>query len=415
MQRHTIFLYAFLTMLFLMSQPAHALLPISDSEMGDTTGCAGVSMVIDDMNIFQSISRLDYIDPDGCDFSWLEPTMVGQAGPARARLMGLDISGLHIEAISPGSQMGVHGPHFDISQSNDLTNLQFKPMTFDVASGLASLFWSSQSDTRAGLLIGLPTLDVYTEQFKLDGIYFDGIDRSGLNNHTSLVKVSMQGADIALLDGSIGLMSHKGSGIDIGMDDIQIYVKIDEMKFTDDDGVWNLINEVYQNIPQVNNPNDRALPYSVAIRDFEIDTLRINSLVFNVGSNPNIPEVHSPGKTDAHAGLQEMKHFTWSDVPTLSGDMKGRPLQIDIGSGLPTATALARENGSNQTFLGILVSLPTLEMYAKEISIGGIYVCDPQNDTTQIPVLNENTSFMQVHIEDGLTAVLSGKLEIMAH
>lgn len=416
MKRHTIFIFI---LLFLVPEPVQALTPLSDTEMCTVTGRSGVSMVIDDMTIFQSITRLDYIDRDGENYDWYDEDLVGQAGPARIRLMGLAIDGFHVEALSSTGQIGATAPHLDPSQIQDITDIQFRPMTFDIATGLDSVFWNSQTGSRTGLLIGLPSLGIYIEQLKVEGIYLDSINRDVWDNHRSLTQIVMKGTDIAILDGRIGLMAHPGCGIDIGMDDIQVYIKIAELRFNDNDGLWNPINDVYQNLPQIMSPNDRAIPYSISIRDIEFDTLRINSLVFTSipasGDDTTSPEIHSPGKTDAHAGLREMKNFKRRDIPPLARGFAGCPLQIDIGSGIPTATALDRANGGTKNITGMLVSLPTLEIFTKEISIEGIYVDDPLNDPTLVPVYNEDTSFTQVRIEDSLTAVMSGKLEIFAH
>lgn len=425
MQKHFGMLFGSLLQIIFVSQPASALQPITDSEMGNVTGNAGVSMVIDDMSIYQFINEFTYTDPDGSNYNWYDSDLVGKAGPASIRLNAFNVSGLEINAIDPDRQSGIHPPHFTPSQSQDVSNLQFRPMTLDVATGIASLFWNSTTDSRACMLVGLPTMDIYLTQLSIEGIYADSVNRSGYGDHACFTKINMTGADIALLDGYVGLMNHPGCGIDIGMDDIQIYIKINELRFTDVDGMWNPVNDVYQNTTKLFNPADCAMPFSIAIRDIEIDTLRINSLFFTPSQDTSYRYViDSGGEDKPHVIAKNVQNLTPGELkeiatkniknftPSLQNGFYSCPLQIDIGTGMPAATAFDLSNNKSRTIIGICVSLPTLELFAKQMSIGGIYASNPDTSQNQIPVFNNETSYMQVRIDNSLTAIMSGKLEI---
>jgi hypothetical protein len=445
-----------LIIIFSFSFPARALQPITDKEMNDITGGAGISMVIDDFSIYLPIEKIYFSDRDGQNFNWYDEKYVGPAQGAQLRLEGFELNSLHLETITSDGQMGKNASHFVPAQSSDITDFQFKPMTFDIASNAPSLFWGPTSDSRTGFVIGLPTLNIYVDALNINAIRTKVLhdDRSGYNDNMSITKLNISGINIATLDGKIAFMNHGSSGVDIAMDDIQIYMKVDEIRFTDTDGLWNTIEDVYQCIPQLLNPYDKDIPdggnggvaFSIAVRDVEIDTLRINSLYFSSipasGDTTTTPGISSPGSTSAHikTSAQEtdpfkrLDNFKRQDMPTLSGDLKGRPLQIDIGSNLPTATTL----GISTNTVGIRISLPTQELYAKKIVIGGIYMSDPvTKDPTYTasnsfdnypavsspdtkadiyrPVYNNETSFMQVRMEDSLTAILSGNMEILAH
>ncbi|HOO45994.1 MAG TPA: hypothetical protein PLM29_07185 [Deltaproteobacteria bacterium] len=405
---------------FFIPKAVSSMEPVADDELKEITGSSGISMVIDDFDMGLSLASFACTDDDGRDFTLSHGSIVGQAGPARLSLDGIIFSSLHLNAFDPEGVMTIGGElsYFDPGMSQDVIDSSFRGLTLDLASGIAGLFWNAPTDTRTGLLVGLPSLNAFIDEIAIDGIAIHAVSREAWDNHCIFTRLSLEGVNAAILQGHIGFMSHAESGIDIGLDDIQIYLNSDEIRFTDTDGLWNPINDVYENYPtQV--PYDGPLPAGLVLREVEIDTLRINTLVFtSIPPDDNtVPAIGSPGRIDAHAGLLNMDNFYRTDIPELPGDLQGRPLQVDITTCLPVASAIHQASGGAGGITGIHLALPTLEISGHEALIGGIYFDDPltSGSPTLPEVINDNTSYMQLRLEESLTAILSGRLEISAH
>ena len=438
-----IFTMSLLLIMFLpvAQQKASALQPVSDHEMSTVTGRSGISMAFDELSITIDIPRFTYTDTDGADYTDLE-SLSGQALAATLRLDNVSLDSATLNSLYRTGAEDLPAHYLQSNPSkwiNDTHSTAFRALTIDAAADLSPAFWGEAGIAAAGLCIGLPTLDAYVDTMEIDGFYIDRVEVRPIGIWDSLLgvkewfysdyerdffKLQVVGASIATLGGKIGFMSYDGCGVDIAMDDVQIYSKIDEIRIIDSDGVFNPVDDIYNNRPQIEGDYDGPIPGSIVLKDIEIDTLRINSLVFaEIPGNDTIPvSLSSPGSVGAYLDYSScMNNYRRSDMGFFqSAGRLYNPLTIDITTGLPATTALHQASGGSGSILGIHLGMPTSEIHVSEMTIGGIHCVDPAGGDhsdigTGYVVYNHDTSLIKVQVLDSVTTILSGSLEVSAH
>lgn len=432
----SVFLLMFLP---IAQQKASALQPVSDHEMSTVTGKAGISMAFDDLSITIEIPRFTYTDTDGADYSDIE-SLTGQALAATMRLENIYLDNLTLNSIYRTGADDLPDHYVQSNPSkwiNDAHSTGFRALTIDAAADLSPAFWGEAGIAAAGLCIGLPTLDAHIDTMSIDGFYFDRVEERPIGFWDTLLgvtewefsdferdmfKLQVVGASTATLGGKIGFMSYDGCGVDIAMDDVQIYSKIDEIRIIDSDGVFNPVDDIYNNRPQIGGTDDGPIPGWIVLKDIEIDTLRINSLAFSAipGDDEAPVSLSSPGTMGAYLDYSScMNNYRRSDMGFFqSASRLYNPLTIDITTGLPTTTALHQASGGSGSILGIHIGMPTSEIHVSEMTIGGIHCVDPTGgDHSNIGyvVYNQDTSLIKVQVLDSVTTILSGSLEVSAH
>ncbi|MFY9399388.1 MAG: hypothetical protein WAR22_13595 [Desulfomonilia bacterium] len=440
MQKLILTVSVLLIMFFpVFQQQAGAMQPVSDEEMNMVTGMAGISMSFDDLCITIEIPRFTYTDIDGENYSDLEP-LAGQALAATMRLANINLDSLTLNSIYRTGADDLPDHYIQSNPSkwiNDSHIAEFRALTIDAAADLSPAFWGNRGVAAAGLCIGLPTMDAYIDTFVIDGFYIDRVETRPIGIWDTLLgvkewfysdherdffKLQVHGASITTLGGKIGFLSYDGCGADIAMDDVQLYAKIDEIRIIDSDGVFNPVDDIYNNRPQIGGTDDGPIAGWIVLKDIEIDTLRINSLAFSeMPANDETPvSLFSPGTMGAYLNYSScMNNYRRSDMGFFqSAGRLYNPLTIDITTGLPITTALHRASGGNGSILGIHIGMPTSELHVSEMTVGGIHCMDANGGNYEnigYVVYNHDTSLIKVQVKDSVTTTLSGSFEVSAH
>lgn len=252
-----------LAVLMLLPLNAFALQPMSEDNMGQITGQAGVSIAIDDVKIYQNIQSLTYTDLDGTTnelADYFDPNPAHNytdAGAGAVSISNLSMM-VNINAITEMTAAGPTSPGRATSGTytagvfngtNNSTNALFlaKPLTIDVgemavlsegltnndltmqaaaaASGGAFTYTPLTNTTLAGVRIGLPTVEIVQSALTFDvTIGYYEVDAAtgeivvdagtGLpvaaayNSGASFGRISIGQQTIAVLDGFIEIAPH---------------------------------------------------------------------------------------------------------------------------------------------------------------------------------------------------------------
>lgn len=190
-----------------------ALEQMSDQAMDQITGQAGVSIAVDDVKIYQSIDGLSYTDGDGA--------ITGDAA-GTVSLDGLTVM-VNINAItsldattglpvSPGhtASLGNYVAGWDYGNYTSASgNFTARALTIDVGTcealtaGLTNNMGAPL--TVAGVVIGLPTLEITQNNLSLDvTVTSAGAANSGASYGT----LGIGAQTIAVLDGTLEIAPH---------------------------------------------------------------------------------------------------------------------------------------------------------------------------------------------------------------
>jgi hypothetical protein len=410
---------------------------ISDNELSQITAEGGLSLIVDDLIMYQSFDKISFIDTDGGDVSKnpfpysAEPRreLLGLAGPASLNIEGLKIDVLRINAMTPqGTKINNQDPHFKMSDSKVDTTFYCSPLKIDIVDETPVLSpgynymmaaknsvlpipdADGEQYNRIGIAVGLPTIDIYIDELSRRGLTVTTLNRSAVNNGSSMGQLQIKGLDMAILAGIIEYCPHKDSGLDIGLDDIRFYMKIDELRFIDTDGL--------------NTPSANGGPANLVIENITADLVTINALThtnFNeltmVGILAGIirQTVHSPGVYDCH--LSEMDNYTLLDLLDVLKSYHGQPLLIDTTKSLGlTALVMGSNMGLHYydqtpySVGGVMIANGTIETYVDNLKIGGIKIEDPSHTA-----VNDNASFFPISMKGAQHAALNGMFEISSH
>lgn len=145
--------------LLLIPAVTFAMQPISEAEMDGITGQSGVSIVIDDVQIYQHLSGQELWYQDTSD----DGASVGFVYDTDSYSM------IYVNAITPdGDDDGIPDGMGDtmVMSENYVTNYDFSSftasaMTIDVTSALTNSTALNSDAAVAGVAIGLPTVEIY--------------------------------------------------------------------------------------------------------------------------------------------------------------------------------------------------------------------------------------------------------------
>ena len=189
-----------------------ALEQMSDQAMEQVTGQSGVSIAVDDVKIFQSISGLSYTDGDGTD---------GTAGSIAIDDLTVMIHANAItsldaatgEPVSPGRALqgtAYDGTVYDYTNYAAPSGATFtaRALTIDVgtcdtlSAGAANNYGGGAI---AGVVIGLPTLEIFQSELSFDVTVTSG---GALNSGASFGTIGIGQQTVAILDGTLEIAPH---------------------------------------------------------------------------------------------------------------------------------------------------------------------------------------------------------------
>lgn len=395
-----------------------ALTPLSSNELEKVVASAGVDLTIDDVTLYQHFNNISFLDLDGGDNSHnpFGYSFIADSGPANLNMKNIKVDVLKINSLIPTSDVvGEIDTYFDLSMSQAMDQFTPSPLSIDVVDeipvlsigynymlsakygGLLGLPDPDGEDyNKIGIVIGLPTLDIYANEITIDKISVTPSLRNSINQDASFGGISMEGFDLALLSGLMEISPHQYSGFDLAVDDVVLFAQINKLSFIDNDGL---------------NDNIKT---SLCLENVKVDTLQINALThtdFDILDvlNPQQAKIKSPGKYDAH--LENLDHYT--KIFILGDRLKsfhGQPLFINVSRELPDTSKVMLANGGSGVIGGVFIALGTLELFMEKFSIEKIYV----NDSTNMAI-NNGASFFGIEAKGVNLSVLNGAVEISTH
>lgn len=410
---------------------------LSDKDLGEVTAAGGLSLIVDDVILYQSFDKISFVDTDGGDVSKnLFPynavprrNLLGLAGPASLNIEGLAIDVLRINAITPqGTKINNQDPHFKITDTQGDRTFYCNPLKIDIVDETPSLSpgynymlaaknslipipnAAGETYNRIGISIGFPTIDIYIDELNIRGLTVTTLNRSAVNNNGSMGQYQVKGLDAALFTGVAEVCPHKDSGVDVSMDDVRLYLKIDELRFIDTDGL---------------DASDTDGPAHLVMENIVADQVNINALThtnFNLLTSAGIlaglieQNIHSPGQYDSH--LSDLDNYTLLDLLDVLKSYHGQPLLIDVAKSLGL-TAMVHGANMGLSYYGqvpysvggVIIANGTMETYINNLKIGGIRIEDPSPNAA----LNNGASFFPINVKGAQHAALNGYFELSSH
>jgi len=220
------------------------------------------------------------------------------------------------------------------------------------------------------------------------------------------------------------------SGVSIVFDDIQIFLNIDTMAYIDSDGLQS------SSIFGIESCNGAA--GAVYLNDFQIDVLNVNAIIATgvgggwggtnqSGSNRSlqsvtcgrIPLFYNYGSSAPTANDYLNSYGAEAGLQNLATSFTPQAVSIDVTDQLPILTqganfAATHTNGATTfTVGGVMITLPTMEVYIQSMNLTPRYTGDVDGLTSA--ALNNNADFGTFEL-DGITfSILSGWMEIAPH
>ncbi|HNY65257.1 MAG TPA: hypothetical protein PKM41_07435 [Deltaproteobacteria bacterium] len=410
---------------------------ISDEDLSTISAQAGITVAVDDVILYQSFGKISFIDSDGGNqaknpFPYEavpRKPLLDLAGPAALNLEGVRMDVIRVNAITPqGTLINNQDSHFKISDSQVISTFKAKPMTIDLVDELPALspgynymlsaknsllplpVTDGETYNRTGIAIGLPTIDIYIDELSIRGLTVTTLNREAVNDGSSMGQFGIKGLDLAILSGISETAAHKDTGIDMAVDDVRLYLKIDELAFRDTDGL---------NIPAATGG-----PANLVIKDMEADLISLNALThtdFNILNLLGILagtiklNVQSPGEYNCN--LYEMDNYLMLDLLDRLKSFHGQPILIDTPRCLGlTATIIGGNIGLSYydqvpyAVAGVFMALGTVEVYTDNLNIGKVTIEDPSH-----MAVNDGASFFPITMKGAQVDFLAGYLEISSH
>lgn len=372
----------------LLTLPCFGLTTLSDQELAQVSGQSGVGIYIDHTYLYRALDQRKLKDPDGLpgiddDGAYLD-------------FNGFELDVLRIEALAPmtslydASEQHVQwNAQFTVADSDYLNTYTASIMSIDFVDELPAMsmaanykYYQDPNQEEAnivGVCIRLPTMEWYVDEAHLDSISMEAPGVPIYNNGFSFGRFKATKVQCDLLGGDLELAPHQSSGMDIWLDDVILYAKIEQFTYYDEDGV------------EDSNRQFR-------IKDFKMDVLRVNAIThLDSSGQPQSPgnPVHLRAGTDSAAfNTQQTDNYDFS-----GDNWRARPLSIDLSNNLPTMSALH----GNQPVAGILIGLPAEEFFIDRIKF-------------QFTVGEEDDEWLgKIKLVGLEMAILEGSLEIAPH
>jgi len=236
------------------------------------------------------------------------------------------------------------------------------------------------------------------------------------------------------------------SGVSIAVDDIQLFINIEKMAYIDCDGFYSL---------NLDAGTCTGSAGAVALNNFQIDVLNVNAIISstatddqgvqsfgNAGSMPlystvcgMIPLFYDYGTasgTGCYLGSNAAGAMANNDglnnyiSISSAGGFIAKALTIDVTDDLPALTAGWQNNhGGALTVGGVLIGLPTVEIYINHMTMMPVYDGDVNgapstaiNDDTNLTAIaltGSAANFGTIELQGITFSVLSGWVEIAPH
>ena len=239
------------------------------------------------------------------------------------------------------------------------------------------------------------------------------------------------------------------SGVSIDFDDVQVFMHIDTIAYIDSDGVSALV------APSTNT-NFGTEGGAIALNDFTLNLLNVNAVVGEGTANTtngfaSTAAQLGPNMKLASAGLIPLFYdyatgaavtgsylnsigngsvglssTTYIDpvTGTTNGIFVPRFLTIDVTNNLPVATAAiqylqgtaigaAQSIPAGVTMGGVVIGIPTMEVYISSMSLTPYYTGAINGLTTS--AYNEDANFGTIQFKGITMTTLSGWVEIAPH
>lgn len=455
MQRAKIFLFC----LLLIPGSVFGMTSLTDQELSDVNGQAGITLAVDDFAAYQHFGRISFIDDDGGDLSKNKfppaslpgTSLLGLGKAASLNLENIEIDILRVNALIYDQTTGVksigyNDPHFRFTDSSYLSfsgsdvlvhdkgsTIGIDPgaLVIDVVDELPCLspgynyMMSAKYSTnlltmipqpgaevwnKVGIAMFLPSLDVYMDEVNIGGITVTDLDSTNgtsVNDGGNMMQIGMKGVNLASLWGNVEIAPHYTTGIDLAMDDIVMYLGIDELRFTDTDGHA--------------GPGSSA---SLVFEGIKADLIKVNALThtdvdllsaagYLFGSNSI--HIKSPLLFDCH--LDNLHNALMLDLLDVLKSYHGQPILLNASHSLGFhAMVYAGNEGyhyydrSPLAFSGIMMAMGTVEVFMDSLSIDKVSIDDPRN-----LALNDGASFFPIKMRNVTCATLNGYMEISSH
>lgn len=238
---------------------------LTDNALEDVTGQAGVSIAVDDIQLFLNIGKIAYIDCDGFDSMSGYGTCSGRA--AAVGLNNFQIDVVNINAIVEGDDAGTTTAGMNLSSTS---------------CGLIDLFYNYAT-------LGAPNCTIYTpgdtsaSTFGLDNYYSAEANALGIQFVPKVLTIDVTGALPTATDGfrylygnlntAITALGMSFGGVLIGLPTVEIY--INEMVMTP-----TLDADVNGSVTLVYNEDDQPSPLTGNIADY--GTIYMKGITFTV-------------------------------------------------------------------------------------------------------------------------------------
>jgi hypothetical protein len=214
------------------------------------------------------------------------------------------------------------------------------------------------------------------------------------------------------------------SGVSIALDDVQVFINIDTMAYIDCDGYSGVAGHT---------ANCTGEGGAITISNFQIDMLNLNAIVATVaaahdnqlGGTGNgfltsttcgdIPLFYNYATATA-LGCTLTGTAVTLGMDNLQGNFAAAPIEIDVTSRLPALTEGYQYNAGGTAFTvgGVMIGLPTVELYIQNMILTPAFTSSVSTNTTAIAA-NNNKDYGTFQM-DGITmSVFSGWLEIAPH
>lgn len=231
------------------------------------------------------------------------------------------------------------------------------------------------------------------------------------------------------------------SGVSIAVDDVQLFLNIEKLAWIDCDGINSSAGTC------------AGAAGAIALNNFQIDVLNVNAIVdgtvatggWNLTStgcgqidlfydyaNTNTASCYLGTVGNAQT-LGMNNYFAIGEGyvasahnVTNAGDFQARALTIDATDKLPALTAGFIANNpvdhAGLTIGGVLIGIPTLEIYIQAMTLTPVYDGDisnnpstAANDDTVVQLNGQNANFGTIEMQGITFTTLSGWLEIAPH
>lgn len=244
----------------------------------------------------------------------------------------------------------------------------------------------------------------------------------------------LQMLDDTTMDGITGQ-----SGVSIAVDDIQMFLNIEKLAWIDCDGLTSA--GVLMNSNQYGTCTGAA--GAVGLNGFQIDVLNINGIVtsqqargpsnegqtegtaamalysVDCGQIPLFYDYGQTGQAGCYLGSTATTALGTAGLDNYFDDnqpgFQARRVTIDATDRMPAISAGLNNNTGidSISFGGIVIGLPTVEIYINSMSLTPYYTGDVSGSPSH--AVNNNDDFGTIYMEGITFTVLSGWVEIGPH